>query len=154
MVARFYQEEEALVVKNSLPNIKEGTSSEKISRLKKRADFLRIEAASAAYDIRWITPALIVIAAPSKLNNQIRVGFTVSKKVGIAVERNLIKRRLREIIRFPQIENLLLLSHDYVIIARSGITEITFQELMAQTEKALSLIAKKINEAGKCLKPL
>jgi ribonuclease P protein component len=43
------------------------------------------------------------------------VGFTVSRKVGNAVVRNRVRRRLREIVR--QQGELLLSSHDYVIIA-------------------------------------
>lgn len=50
-----------------------------------------------------------------------RVGFAVPRQVGGAVERNAVKRRLREVLdRDPQ---ALRPGFDYVVIARGGITE-------------------------------
>ncbi len=51
---------------------------------------------------------------------QSRIGITVSKKVGGAVERNRIKRQLREAL---QASELLDGSADYVAIARPGLPE-------------------------------
>lgn len=50
-----------------------------------------------------------------------RVGFTCSKKVGNAVERNRAKRRLREIARLVLPENGLN-GWDYVLIGRANLT--------------------------------
>jgi ribonuclease P protein component len=50
-----------------------------------------------------------------------RVGFAVPRQVGGAVERNAVKRRLREVLdRDPA---LLRPGYDYVVIARGGIAE-------------------------------
>jgi ribonuclease P protein component len=50
-----------------------------------------------------------------------RVGFAVPRKVGGAVDRNKVKRRLREAVdRHPE---LLAESTDYVVIARPGIAK-------------------------------
>lgn len=65
-----------------------------ITRLMKRADFLKV----AAGRKKWVTPGVIVQARKNPENDQnqaIRLGFTVSKKVGNAVQRNRAKRRLR-----------------------------------------------------------
>lgn len=59
-------------------------------------------------------------------NAQKRVGFSVSKKVGGAVVRNLVKRRMRECVR-PLLPDLK--SGFYVIIAHPSCTERTFQQL-------------------------
>jgi ribonuclease P protein component len=48
-----------------------------------------------------------------------RVGFAVPRKVGVAVDRNAVKRRLREAV--ARHEDLLLPSTDYVLIARPGL---------------------------------
>ena len=57
---------------------------------------------------------------PSDLSSPaIRVGFTVSRKVGNAVVRNRVRRRLREIARqvIPEIARA---DHDYVLVGRQG----------------------------------
>ena len=46
-----------------------------------------------------------------------RFGFTVSKKVGTAVERNRVRRRLRDIVR-RHAALATLAGHDYVLIGR------------------------------------
>ncbi len=59
-------------------------------------------------------------------NHYKRVGFSVSKKVGGAVVRNLVKRRLRECIRplLPDLKNGF-----YVVIAHPSCTQRSFQQL-------------------------
>lgn len=56
----------------------------------------------------------------------LQVGFSVSKKVGNAVTRNLVKRRLRECFRphLGDVKNGL-----YVIVARPSAAKATFQSL-------------------------
>ena len=58
-----------------------------------------------------------------------RVGFSVSKKVGVAVVRNRTKRRLRECVRplLPHMRSGL-----YVFVARPAAAELSFQELNAR----------------------
>ena len=62
-------------------------------------------------------------------NRQKRVGFSVSKKVGVAVVRNRTKRRLRECIRplLPNMKNGL-----YVFVMRPSAADCTYQQLEAQ----------------------
>ena len=79
-----------------------------IGRLKTRLDFLKVAAARA----KWVTPGLILQArrrpapepaiqrdrpVPKDSDPDIRVGFTVSRKVGNAVRRNRARRRLRAV---------------------------------------------------------
>ncbi|MFR5422361.1 MAG: ribonuclease P protein component [Oscillospiraceae bacterium] len=56
-----------------------------------------------------------------------RLGLTVSAKLGHAVERNRMRRRLREIYRLHEAE--LLPGYDIVIVARSRAMEADFAEL-------------------------
>lgn len=80
-------------------------------------------------------------------NPQKRVGFSVSKKVGSAVVRNLVKRRLRECVR-PLLPDLK--SGYYVFIAHPSCTERSFRQLKACTDamfRKLSLY-KQVNQGG------
>jgi ribonuclease P protein component len=70
----------------------------------------------------------------------IGVGFTATKRIGGAVERNRARRRLREAAR-----QLVPLhgrpGHDYVLIARSGATTRSWARLLDDVEKALLSLA-------------
>jgi len=58
-----------------------------------------------------------------------RVGFTVTKKVGVAVVRNRIRRRLREALRRVAPEAGLA-DYDYVVMAREAALSLEFAALV------------------------
>ncbi len=66
-----------------------------------------------------------------------RVGVTVSKKLGCAVVRNRVRRRLREIYRLNEL--LFAPGWDIVVVARSRCVKADFQKL---TQAYLSLAEK------------
>lgn len=72
-----------------------------------------------------------------------RYGFVVSKKVGGAVIRNRVKRRLREAVY--QIHPLLQQGYDIVIIARPAIVEQPFTEIL-RIYSTLCATAKLVEE--------
>ncbi|MBQ8160169.1 MAG: ribonuclease P protein component [Clostridia bacterium] len=74
---------------------------------------------------------LVMLYAKSK---SVKVGFSVSKKVGNAVTRNLVKRRLRECFRpyLGDVKNGL-----YIVVARPSAAGTTYQSLSRQTEELL-----------------
>lgn len=66
-------------------------NSKPFQTLKDRQDFLRAGKSGR----KWISPGVIVQAAPNELG-EMRIGYTVTKKIDKrAVRRNRIKRRLR-----------------------------------------------------------
>lgn len=69
-----------------------------IARLRKRADFLRVQKAIKDQEGRkWVSKGMIVEKASNEVE-VLRVGFTVSKRVSkLAVTRNRVKRRLRAV---------------------------------------------------------
>ncbi|MDQ2081723.1 ribonuclease P protein component [Xanthobacteraceae bacterium Astr-EGSB] len=100
-------------------------------RLRKRVDFLAAAAGSK------VTAAAFVLQGRTRGDTgPPRVGFTVSKKVGNAVERNRVRRRLREVVRLSDAE-CLLAGNDYVLIGRRGALQIPFARLTEDFAGAL-----------------
>ena len=104
--------------------------------MRKRADFLRAQKGR-----RQSAPGLTLetcLSPPAKsAPGAVRIGFTASKKVGGAVERNRAKRRLRA----AAAATLPLLAregHDYVLIARTATLSRSFNELLRDLSKALT----------------
>lgn len=69
---------------------------------------------------------LVLCALPNELPYS-RFGFTVNSRIGNAVRRNRIKRRLREIMRLQQ--DTLQPGWDIVLIARQPIRSAGYQEM-------------------------
>jgi ribonuclease P protein component len=68
-----------------------------------------------------------------------RFGFTVTKQSGGAVQRNLIRRRLKEALRLLR-PLPARPGHDYVILARPEALRMSFQALQAEIMRALGKI--------------
>jgi ribonuclease P protein component len=68
-----------------------------------------------------------------------RIGFTVSRKVGNAVERNRVRRRLRELVRLGS-RDALRPGHDYVLIGRRAALSAAFCDLAADYDRAMARI--------------
>jgi ribonuclease P protein component len=117
----------------------------RIDTLKKRGEFL----ATAARGRKFIASTLILQMLPrgdENTQDAPRFGFTVTKKMGNAVARNRIKRRLRAALR--QIAGAhALAGHDYVIISRNKALDCPFAELVRDMEFAFSRIPTMKNNA-------
>ena len=70
---------------------------------------------------------MVLVFVKNKKENQIKIGFSVSKKIGKSVTRNKIKRQLREAFRYylPNVQK----GYSYVIIARPEIGADTYQDI-------------------------
>jgi len=84
-------------------------------RLKKRSDFLKASKSGKSI----VTKGLVLQAILSNTEETPRIGFTVTKKVGNAVIRNRIKRRLRAVVS-DVIGSLGQDGYDYVLIGRKS----------------------------------
>ena len=79
---------------------------------------------------------LVVRTRPNGLEWS-RFGFVVSKRVGNAVTRNRVKRRLRESVRENIRQNRVKGGWDAVFIARRGADAAEFHQLKRATENLL-----------------
>ncbi len=87
---------------------------EKLDRLQKRSDFLRVNAKAG----KWVSKGFILLAAANEGESR-RFGVTVTKKLDkTSVGRNRMKRRLRAAAAdvLPRVAKT---GMDYVLIARS-----------------------------------
>ncbi len=104
-----------------------------MERLRQRADFL-----AAAAGTKVGAPAFLLQARRRADESPVRFGFTVSKKVGNAVERNRVRRRLREVAR--RAAGNLTPGHDYVLVGRRAALNLPFDRMMQDFDRALRRI--------------
>lgn len=115
----------------------------RFERLRKRADFLLAAKAPA------LSRGAVFVQMRKREDGEplVRVGFTATKKIGGAVERNRAKRRLREAARL-----ILPLharpSHDYVFIARGGTGAREWGRLLDDVKTALISLAAEHDRGG------
>ena len=125
-----------------------------IGRLKTRPDFLKVAAEGA----KWVTPGLILqarrrpppaaagtgkAAARKPIEeDEVRVGFTVSRKVGNATRRNRARRRLRAAATevLPELGRP---GCDYVLIGRARTLDRPYAELVEDLRQALGRVGGK-----------
>jgi len=105
-----------------------------MERLRQRADFL-----AAATGAKAPAAGFVVQARRREDEGPARVGFTVTKKVGNAVERNRVRRRLRELVRLDA-ERHVRSGHDYVMVGRRGALTIPFTRMVEDFATALGRV--------------
>ena len=105
-----------------------------MQRLRQRADFL-----AAATGGRAPVSGFVLQALDRREDGPVRVGFTVSKKVGNSPERNRVRRRLREMVRLaPQAG--LRPGYDYVLIGRRAALGLPFERLVEDFMRAVNRV--------------
>lgn len=109
-----------------------------MERLKRRQDF--VAAARAQYAAM---PGMVVQMRSRGDQGPPRVGFTTTRKLGNAVVRNRIRRRLREVARL-RLASLARPGHDYVLIGREKSLDRPFSQL----ENDLTSALQRLHRAG------
>jgi ribonuclease P protein component len=110
-----------------------------MDRLRRRVDFL-----AAASGRKAPGTAFMLQARQRSDDGPARVGFTVSRQVGTAVERNRVRRRLREIVRRSA---AMRPGHDYVVVGRRAALGLSFERLVEEFDSALRRVHAAGNES-------
>ena len=100
------------------------------NRLKKRKEFAYLYNNGKAKH----APHLTLVYLPTK-HRPLKIGFSLSKKIGKAHTRNLVKRRLRAI-AFDWVK-LMKDNFNVVFIGKPGIENLTFSQIREEMENLI-----------------
>jgi len=107
-----------------------------MDRLRQRADFLAV-----ANGARANSAAFVLQSRRRDDNGPVRVGFTVTKKHGTAVERNRIRRRLRELVK--RLDDVSMRPHsDYVLVGRRAALSRDFAAMLDDLRSTLARLER------------
>lgn len=104
----------------------------RFNRLKKKKEFSFVYRRGKSYH----TKLLSLYVSGTRLKN-IKIGFSISNKVGNSVVRHKLKRRLSEIL-LKEIANLPL--NNYVFVAKMGCEALDFDKLTLQVKNLLEKV--------------
>ena len=102
-------------------------------RLRKRTEFEECYSGGVRMPGRHF---LLFLLRRSEASGPPRLGISVSKKVGNAVERNRVRRRLREIVRLSATARFRS-GHDYVLVGRRSALSLPFERMTQDFDQAL-----------------
>ena len=120
--------------------VKRGLKYPRTARLLKHSDFDRVYKQGR----RQFSPHMTVFFL-RRTEGSARVGFTVGRVLGGSVERNRIKRRLREAVRLQR--STLNCPVDVVINPKKSVSTAEFTVLLEEVARAFGGIVKKVAEA-------
>jgi ribonuclease P protein component len=123
---------------------KAGATFSRAARLLKHSDFERVYKQGQRHFSSHMTVFYLRRLGDALSSNGPRVGFTVGKVLGGAVERNRIKRRLREAVRLQRSVLTGACSVDVVINPKKSVRTIEFSVVLQEVGRALATIAKKL----------
>jgi ribonuclease P protein component len=109
-------------------------------RLRRRTDFLRVR----RLGLRFQTAHFVIYLAQLPDQPQARLGLAVSRRMGNAVVRNRIKRRLRESFRCA-LRAVLPPGTAMVAIAREGAAGLGTPQVTAELEPAIARMLRKLD---------
>lgn len=108
-----------------------GTGPASVQRLRRRKEFLAVRGGEKRRG-----PLFLLEQRARDEEGPARVGFTVTKRVGNAVVRNRIRRRLKEAVRTSAAGDMVA-GNDYVIVGREELLSARFQDICAELSRRI-----------------
>ena len=123
---------------------KPGGEGRKRGRLSRSGDFDRAYRDGRSHANRF----LVLYAFPrgDDADEEVRLGVSVGKKVGGAIERNKVKRAMRE--AFWGLAERLPDGYDFVLVGRSGVAGLIDREGTAGLTASLAALLAEAGEGG------
>lgn len=112
-----------------------------IGRLRRRTEFLAAASGRRFHNERLSAQGRIRVDDAAQAEDGLRIGFTITKRVGHATERNRIRRRLRAAVTqaagdFPARKA------DVVLVARRPALHAPFETLIDDLRRAVAVVTK------------
>ena len=107
-----------------------------MKRLKKRRDYVRVSKTGRRAGGRFLSLQIVFSEPDSGMKATCRVGFTATKKVGNAVERNRARRRMR-VLADSVLSEYVVGNVDCVLVARRSMLEAKFVQLADELRRLL-----------------
>ena len=123
-----------------------GAGFPRSARLLKHSDFERVYKQGRRHFSSHMTVFYLRQGEAPSPEQRARVGFTVGRVLGGAVERNRIKRRLREAVRLRRSALQDAGAVDVVINPKKSVLTLEFSVVLEEVGRALDVIAKKLVE--------
>jgi ribonuclease P protein component len=118
----------------------------RLESLRKRRDFIAIRAGGRQHSSSFVLQTR-ERGEDNFAAEGVRIGYTVTKKTGNAVERNRIKRRMRAVVH--QIMPISARpAHDYVLIGKRAALNTEFETMVAELGSSLSRVHQNSNKSG------
>jgi ribonuclease P protein component len=115
-------------------------------RLSRSGDFERVYREGRSHANRFLVLYAFPRAESDDDQEQVRLGISVSRRVGGAVERNAVKRGLRE--AFWSFDEQLPRGHDFVLVARPDAAALVEREGPGAVANALEELVSEAGLAG------
>lgn len=104
-------------------------------RVKTERDFQKVFQTRNSFANR----KFIVYTLEKADQSHFRVGISVGKKVGNAVHRNAVKRKIRASIQSIDTQDGIKDALDFIVIARPGVSELSYQEVYSNLKHVFAL---------------
>jgi ribonuclease P protein component len=123
-----------------------GSRRPKRGRLSRSAEFERVYRQGRSVGNRFLVLYSFPRASAGEEADGPRLGVSVSRKVGGAVDRNRVKRLLRE--AFGAVAERIPADHDVVVVARPELRELSEREGLEGVQRSLTELVEKSGASG------
>lgn len=114
-------------------------------RIRKRAEFVRIQTGGAGQVVRASAAHFLLLSPVEPGESGLRLGIVASRRVGGAVARNRAKRLVREV--FRRMKDVFPHHADVVVIVRPGAAGLDYARVRSELARAAAKLSRALRDA-------